>query len=205
MAFIPVSDTVLVELRQALFGQRIENTLYFRMEGGFGTTEMTSLSNDLLLWWTTSLSTFLSTDISLREIVVTDLSTATGASLTFPAPTPNPAGEVGFGALPGSCALCVSLRTIFRGRSFRGRNFVAGLPETSVVGNTIDTSLVNSIQGSYNTIPSAVASFPWEWVVVSRFTNNAPRVAGVATPVQTAVVVDPFIDSQRRRLTGRGQ
>lgn len=204
MPFIPVADVVLLELRQSLFGQRIENTLYFRMLGGFGVAEMTDLCNDMLIWWTTNLSVQLSSDITIREMVCTDQSSGIGTSITQPAPTPNPAGAVGSPSLPGNSALCVSIRTLNRGRSFRGRNYVAGLPESKVVGNTVDTAAWGAIQAAYIDIPNAIVSSPWEWVVVSRFTAGAPRVAGVATNVLTAVVVDPFVDSQRRRLTGRG-
>jgi len=40
-------------------------------------------------------------------------------------------------------------------------------------------------------------------VVVSHFANGNPRVAGVATPIN-AYQVNSALDSQRRRLLGRG-
>lgn len=205
MPFIPVADTVLAEIRQELFGQRIENTLYFRMVGGSGIAESTGLANDLIVWWTTLLSQFLSLDLTLREVTITDLSTATGYSVTVGAPTPNPTGDIAVPALPGSVAACVSFRTTNRGRSFRGRNYVAGLPENAVEGNTLSPTTRNGIVNSYGGIASTVVSFPWEWVVVSRYSNGAPRVAGTATLVSAVVMTDDFVDSQRRRLTGRGQ
>lgn len=204
MAFIPVADTLMLELRQSLFGQRIENTFGFRLTGGWSPAQLTALMNGMLLWWTNELAPHLSADISLRELVATDLSSSTGPVVTQAAPIPNPDGGVGFGSLPGNCGLCVSFRTNARGRSFRGRNFVAGLPETEVTGNTVSPTLVNNIQTAYNEIIIGGAQGAFEWVVISRFSNNAPRVAGVATQITTAVIVDPFIDSQRRRLTARG-
>jgi hypothetical protein len=41
-------------------------------------------------------------------------------------------------------------------------------------------------------------------VVVSRYHLGAPRVTGIATPVITYLATDNNVDSQRRRLTGRG-
>jgi hypothetical protein len=41
-------------------------------------------------------------------------------------------------------------------------------------------------------------------VVVSRVADGIERTIGVATHVVNAQVTDMFIDSQRRRLTGRG-
>jgi hypothetical protein len=41
------------------------------------------------------------------------------------------------------------------------------------------------------------------WVVLSKFFAKNPRSTAVATPI-TAVSADQYLDSQRRRLTGRG-
>jgi len=204
MTFIPVADTVLAELRFDYFGQQIENTLYFRKLGGSTVAQATGLMNDLLLWWTTLPSQYLSNDITLRELNVTDLSSASGYSVSQAAPTPNPAGAISADGLPGNVALCVSFRTPNRGRSFRGRNYVAGLAETTVTGNQLDATRVAGLLGSYQGIPSSITSSAWDWVVVSRYAGGLPRVAGIATEITSVVVVDDFVDSQRRRLTGRG-
>jgi hypothetical protein len=204
MAFVPVPDTVLVELRFDYFGQKIENTLYFRKLGGSSTAQATGLMNDLEVWWTSLLSTYLSEDISLRELNVTDLSSVSGYSVSQSTPTPHPTGQIVAAGMPGSVALCVSLRTPNRGRSYRGRNYVCGLAETNVIGNTVDSSIVAGVLGSYQGIPSSIVSSAWDWVVVSRFNGGAPRVTGVATDITSVVIVDDFVDSQRRRLTGRG-
>jgi len=204
MTFIPVADTVLAELRFDYFGQRIENTLYFRKLGGSSIAQAVGLMNDLEVWWTTLLSQFLSQDISLRELNVTDLSSASGYSVSQAAPTPNPTGQIANAGLPGNVSLCASFRTPNRGRSFRGRNYVCGLAETSVTGNTVGSTIVAGVLGSYQGIPSAIVSSAWDWVVVSRFAGGLPRVAGIATDITSVVIVDDFVDSQRRRLTGRG-
>jgi len=204
MAFVPVADTVMVELFQRMHGQRVENTLYYKMVGGFGLVEVTELWNGLLIWWTTELAPQLSFDLTLVGAKITDLSSATSFAADFSAPTPNPAGAIGVGALPGNVALCVSMRTLGRGRSSRGRNYVAGLPESKVDGNTVQAPTVAAIEDAYNSLHDGTVAAPWVQVVVSRFTAGAPRPAGVAAEVTNARVVDPYVDSMRRRLTGRG-
>lgn len=204
MAFIPVADTVQLELFQRLHGQRIENVTYWQKVGGYGFGDATELWNAALLWWTTDLAPQLSSDITLIGGKITDLSSASGFSLDFTAPTPNPAGVIGVGALPGNVALCVSLRSAGRGRSSRGRNFVAGLPESKVVGNTVDTATVAGIEGAYGALRDTGMSTGWTMVVASRFANKLPRTAGATFEVLTVRIVDPYVDSQRRRLTGRG-
>lgn len=204
MPFVPANDVVEVELFQMLHGQRIENTLYFRLVGGFGAAEVVDLWNTLLTWWTSDLSAPLSGDLSLTGGKITDLSTDTSPAYTYAAPTPHPTGGSGNPALPGSVAICVSFRTNGRGRSARGRNYVAGLTEPSVTGNTLDATTIGSIQTSYSHIPGLAFDNPWEWGVLSRFHLGVERAAGVFQLINSAVIVDPYVDSQRRRLTGRG-
>jgi hypothetical protein len=204
MPFVPVADTVLAEIRMELYGQRIENTLGFRLLGGSGTAEATALANDLTIWWAELYSVPLSNELSLREVTITDLASESGYSVSVTAPTPAPTGDVNAPGLPGNVAACISFRTVSRGRSFRGRNYVPGIAEASVSGNTLDATVRAGILAAYNGLAAAVVSDDWEHVVISRFTDGAPRVAGVATPVTSYVFADNFVDSQRRRLTGRG-
>jgi len=49
---------------------------------------------------------------------------------------------------------------------------------------------------------SNVAGIPF--VVVSKKSGGLPRAIGLSTPVQQSVIVDNILDSQRRRLPGRG-
>jgi len=204
MPFVPVADTVEVELFQRLHGQEIENTQYWRLDGGLTTGAVIDLWNNLLVWWTTTFSTPLSGDLTLHGGKFTDLSSETGFSLDFNAPTPNPSGGDPSPALPGNAAITVSFRTPNRGRSFRWRNYVAGLPESQVTGNTVSLAVTTALQAAYTQLLSLPLDDPWEWVVVSRVADGAPRVTGVATAITSATVVDQFVDSQRRRLTGRG-
>jgi len=74
-----------------------------------------------------------------------------------------------------------------------------------VIGNTVDGAVVLDLQAAYNDLRSLPFDNPWEHCVISRFNAGAPRTTGVATKVTSCVVVDPYVDSQRRRLTGRGQ
>jgi hypothetical protein len=106
----------------------------------------------------------------------------------------------------------VSFRTDLRGRSFRGRNYVIGLTEDMVDGNSLEAGVSEPWRLAYAHLGTLVADIDWTWVVVSRFSGVSgsppeptPRVAGVTTPITSVVVVDQFIDSQRRRLSGRGR
>lgn len=205
MAFIPVQNTCEAQVRMSLDSQFVENTLYFYKATGIDATLMTTLGNQLLLWWTTEYAVPLATSLSLREIYLTDLSSQNGPTVTIPAPAPAPTGGVGADALPNNVAACISFRTAHRGRSYRGRNYVPALPDTMVTLNEMAPSLQADLVDAYNGLFARATTAAVTWVVVSRFENGAPRTNGNAEPVTSVVLVDPIVDSQRRRLPGRGR
>lgn len=203
MAFIPVPNTLEVELVQSMDNQIIENTLYFEFETTPSESDAGGLATALIAWWDDQFSTELSADLLLLRVVVTDLSADDSFSLTFNA-TPTPAGKVSDGSVPNNCAICISFRTAGRGRSARGRNYVAGLPNGFVAANRVVATVTDSLVAAYNALVSLAGGAGAVWVVVSRFTNHLPRVSGATFPITTAVLVDNVLDSQRRRLPGRG-
>lgn len=204
MAFIPVPDTVSVEVRMLMDQQKIENTLAFRLVGGWDLTSAAALGADLLLWWTNDYRVQISNEVSLREIFITDLSSATGFTHSQPAPAPNPTGSQNLPSSPNNVALCLSFRTVNRGRSYRGRNYISGIPRDNVTSNDVSPGAVGGLLAAYNALFTLASSNGADWVVVSRYANKLPRVTGVATNITSVVVVDPTVDSQRRRLPGRG-
>lgn len=205
MPFVPVPETIQVEMRMRLDGQKVENTLYFHKIGGWSAADVPVAYNALLLWWNNNYAVPLSSALTLNEIAIKDLSSETGFGFEISTPVPKPAGDSAEPALPNNVALCVSFRTASRGRSFRGRNFVPGLPRTSVTQNTVDSTQAGLISDAYNELLTVADSLGADWVVVSRFSGNAPRVTGVHTVITGATIVDLTVDSQRRRLPGRGE
>lgn len=204
MAFIPVPNTVQAEVRMSLANQQIENVLYFSKAGGFDGSSLDALGIMLRDWWGGQYAYNLSNQISLREIYIIGLNSATDITHTT-VPSGTIAGQNPSPALPNNVAFCVSFRTQYRGRSFRGRNYVAGLPEAGVTLSNVEPNYVQQLVSAYNTLITDAANINWEWVVVSRYANKAPRTEGVTSAILSAVAVDSVIDSQRRRLPGRGQ
>lgn len=204
MAYVPVPNTAQVNVRGMLDGQTVENTLYFTRSAGWDGQTLTDLAAAVASWWQVRMLPYLHQAYSLVEVVAVDLATQSGPSVTF-APNPPPAGQAAGDVLPNNVALCVSFRTGQRGRSYRGRNYIAAIPEGAITGNTFAQSFVTQIVDAYGFLPGAVAGLNADWVVVSRFANGAPRTVGLATVIQVVVVVDPTADSQRRRLPGRGR
>lgn len=211
MPFVPVPNTCLVEMRMTYDLQQVENTLYFEFPGGIVTGAMQNLANDMEGWWNDSYAPLVVSGVQLREVVVTDLTSSSSAQVTN-VPASVSTGAVLTPGLPSNVTLTVSFRTSLRGRSFRGRNYVVGIPSTDLTPpNTIEGPVVQSWIDAYQGISDALTVADALWVVVSRFSGVTgagvpiPRTLGVTTPITNVVVVDQTVDSQRRRLPGRGK
>jgi len=204
MPFVPVPNTALAEIRMTLDFQRVENTLYFEFPAPPAPSDLVNLGDDLLAWYIALMGPLQSAFVSLREIYITDLTSATGPTHSK-VPATAVGGSITGAVMASNVSIATSFRTAQRGRSFRGRNYFVGVAGAQVSQNTFLPAFVTSLKNVYDQLPASLPLSGATWVVVSRFTNNAPRTTGIATPVTAVVVVDPTVDSQRRRLPGRGQ
>ena len=210
MPFVPVDNTCLAEIRMTADGQQIENTLWFEFPTAITAEDLVSLATDLTTWWGDNIQPIVWGGVTLREIVCTDMSSETGAQGSFATETPT-VGDLDEPPLPTGTSLAISFRTALRGRSFRGRNYAVGLVKSHTTGpNTFTDAIVTAYQTAYNNLIAVATGAGFTWVVVSRFSGvdaegkPIPRALGVTTPVTSVVMTDNIVDSQRRRLPGRG-
>lgn len=211
MPFVPVTNTVLAELRMTADNQFVENTLYFEYLTLPTLTEMTTLGQALIDWWDANIAPLIWIGVELREVVITALNSSTGLQATV-VPATTQLGELNVSALPMNVSLTVSFRTGLRGRSFRGRNYIVGLVEgQTTAANEIVSATSAAFVDAYSLLLDFGQDIGASWVVVSRFSgvdgngDPIPRAAGVTTPITSVLVVDNIVDSQRRRLPGRGR
>lgn len=206
LAFIPVPNTALVQLVFDVGVNSVENTLYFNTTavGGWTESALEDLANVVSTWWELEMAPFAASTVNLREVNATDLSVINS---WFASTSPTATGEKLTAIMPGNVTLAVSFRTGKIGRAYRGRNYVVGLTEDVITIDTVNSATVSGLALAYADLPDMVFSVNENasWVVVSRFIGNAPRLQGVTTPVTSIVIVDDTVDSQRRRLTGRGE
>lgn len=203
MVFVPVNQVAMSELVYLYQGQITENTLYWNYSLGWSIENQTNLAVMLLDYWNEAFKPLQPSDLSLIKIKVTDLTTQNSPGIEYTATLPI-AGTGAGNPLPNSVTMAVKFSTGFRGRSFRGRNYVCGLFTSSVLGNQVVPTALSAWQSAYAGLMAVQGEgFNPIWGVVSRFTNKAPRTAGIFTEI-TGVSIDPNVDSQRRRLAGRG-
>jgi len=211
MPFVPCLNTALVEFRMTFDGQKVENTVYIENEAAWDGDSLTELVTESQNWWGTNYSGITSNITHLAEVIATDLTSETSSQASIDGG--GFTGTVSGLSLPGNCSVAVSFRTASRGRSFRGRNYIVGIPESKLEGTSIvTTTYATEVTDAYQAFLDTVATAGWTWVALSRFsgvnpTTHAPipRTAGVMTPITNVIMVDRTIDSQRRRLPGRGQ
>lgn len=204
MPFVPFVDTVEVDVNYTYNGNRVQNTQYFTNSGGVDVPAMASLGEALIDSLVTDIMPNMPNTLTLREITVTDLTSDSAPSITVTTGLPV-TGAVDFDpAVPGNVTLTASFRTEGRGRSSRGRNYLLGIRKSQVAQNLVADSFVAIWDAYYNGLLGGSDIAPWVWVVASRIHNGTPRVTGLSQPVTSWLVVDLAVDSQRRRLNGRG-
>jgi hypothetical protein len=204
MSFVPAPGVLQVNQRATLYGQQIENVHYFELGFPPDPAGVQQAAYDARDNWVTHMLPVLTEDYIYREAYVTDLTTDTSpASTAVPATLTTGAGASD--AAPGSVTLCLSLRTSGRGRSSRGRQYISGLSEGSIEDNAWNSAKAAEVVSAFQAYQAAMNTAGYNLVVLSRIQNAVPRDLALAQTVTSILTTDLFIDSQRRRLTGRGR
>jgi hypothetical protein len=157
------------------------------------------------LWWLAEVNALQHAQVNLNEIYLRTLLGPIAPEYTLVIEQPAPGLRVG-SPMPNNVTLAISFRSNTTGRSGRGRNYVVGLVEADVANNEVNSGVVALWQAAYaklfvgeGYITSAV------WSIYSRQQGGEDRLSGVLYPIFTVVATDPVVDSQRRRLPGRGK
>lgn len=205
MPFVPVPNVVAAQMLYTQQGQFVENVLHIQFPAPPTPTSMSTVAAALVTSHGAHLKTAQATTVSLVRIIMTDLSSVNAGGIEYTTGLPI-AGTSGGTESPMNVTLAIKLLTGFRGRSYRGRLYHVGLVEGAYTGSTMIPATLTSIKNVYDALRSDIAAIPggYSLVVVSRRENKNWRITGVATIV-TAVDVDSTLDSQRRRLPGRGR
>lgn len=181
----------------------MNNTLWFENGGiEYDETRLDELATGLANYWVTAMMPFLSEEIVFRGAIAYAQFSESAPAIDH-AVTPTPGG-VASPSVQNNVTWCVKFNTAGRGKSFRGRNYVPGIPQESVAANEVGAGYAGSLVSVYNGLAGAVDLSGFAHVVVSHFTAGAPRVAGLVSAVTSCSYSDLVVDSQRRRLPGRG-
>jgi hypothetical protein len=180
----------------------MENTLYFD-NAAPDLSNLTDLVEAINTAIRGSLLPLLTNTIALVRVIGTLLDAIDG--LQYISTTSLPAsGGSSTSPMPNNDTLAIRFTSASRGRSARGRNFVVGMINNRDFTDQWNTTYVNSLVDAWVDIAAAGSDFGWTQVIASRITGGAPRTTGVSYAVTGISTADNLIDSQRRRLLGRG-
>lgn len=160
--------------------------------------QLAAVSGAIDGWITSDLAAQISGNCSFDNIKLTDLTTQFGP--THNAIPTTTAGTLSGTVIPAQAAMVVSLYTNNRGRSFRGRSYLAGRvtgDQQTVTHWT--TTRASAVDTAYFNLITALSAVNCTLSVGSRQENGVRRTVGVATPV-TQIVAKTPIATQRRRL-----
>jgi len=204
MAFQSVPNTIEVDVRGLLFGQKVENTLYLRTTAAPTAGDVADAAAAVNGWFVAHPLLHLSTDYIFQSTHAKDLTVEAGAEADDTANAGTTGSEPSASA-PGNVSLAVSFRTGLAGRSFRGRNYIPGIPDDFITGNSVGSGTAAAYATDWAALLTALLDSEFTWVVVSRVADGVLREFGITTPIVSVIVTDVLLDSMRRRLTGRGQ
>lgn len=198
--FIPFVDCCEAAIEFSLDGVPCVVTMGFRhtVSAAYSVSDLGVLATAIDVHYVTPLAARQEGVVVYRNIHLRDLDAVDGA--VFDLPLAVPGGGLGT-AVPNQVAMTVTFLTGVAGRSFRGRNYVAGLPAGTLADQrTWDTGETGAIQAIYEGFDGALPAADSEHVVLSRQALGNPRETGVATPV-IGYRANPQVYTQRRRLT----
>jgi hypothetical protein len=184
-------------------GQRCENVYHVQQDSPFDETSLAILCALFVDWWDDNFKANTPTEVSLTMVIAKALDTDSSPGIEYTTGLPLQGSTAGGIAMPNNVTVAVKWQTGLRGRSYRGRTFHIGLKENDITGNQVVGGVLTALTSGYTALITALTGLPSELVVLSRYHNNAPRVTAVATEV-SGCSIDANVDSQRRRLTGRG-
>jgi len=202
MAFIPAVNGIQLCFQFLIGAQQVEFCLSLRKSAGAVTqADLDTVSAAGHAWANSNFLANLASTIQHTATIATDMSVQGGAqSITVNATN----GTVSGNAEVNNVALVVSQRTAKRGRSYRGRAYIPGMPVSARLNQTdITTTAANNLADDFTTLQTTLDAAGFDIVVASRQHNGVTTNPAEQNEV-IAFVVDNHYDSQRRRLFGRG-
>jgi len=201
--FIPVPLVCKLELIYDQNGQVCENVVYVRGGDSWSSSDVQELAEEAIVAWDATLGTITNANTTLTMVRTTSMETFPGPQYEAPSAA---TGAIAGASLPGNVTVATKFSGGVTGRSTRGRAYFVGLAGVDYVGNQLGTGVADLITDAWHdffaAIFASVHNAP-QHVVVSFVEDDLWRSEGLVTLV-TSYSTENNIDSQRRRLTGRG-
>lgn len=203
--FIPAPKTASVEWIYSLGGVVAENQVHVEAATNFTDTMLADLWTLCKDWWVASLKPVIATTCSFNRLRCKALH-ASIAPVLDQVVLPAQIGSDSQTPLGNNVSFVVKLTTGNAGRSARGRWYVAGLTAlSSNNGTTVNSGRAGAYVNAIGDLKANLEAAGLTLVITSFRNEKAWRSEAVNYPVLGVVYTDLNLDSQRRRLVGRGR
>lgn len=203
--FIPIPNTASVEMIYSLYSDVVENCFSVSSNTPFTLTLLQELRAVFDTWHATSFVGDLASDTVLQRIRTRALDSPSSPTEDYHLPVPR-GGSIGGASFPSNVTFAVKLATALAGRSYRGRIYIPSICLGCAGSNQVTPGAQAAYISSLTTLMTNLTAHNanWQLCVASRYNNGAWRTTGVCTPATGWSAVNSALDSQRRRLPGRG-
>lgn len=199
MAFKAIPDTAKVVIVFEAFGKEWTNTFHYR-QPDFVLLDMQNLAFTVDSVVGDVIIQLMSQDTEYVRTVVYDMREENGPIVTNNT-SAGPGTQAG-AMMPISDAMVFTLRTGARGKSARGRLYMAGFGEDKYDSPEWDHTVMNAVKAIIDNLHSAALVLGWDWVVASRWSNKVERAIPVLFTV-LASEVRSYIEGKQGRRTKR--
>jgi hypothetical protein len=203
MPFIPVPNTAEIVLNGDQLGNDAVMVLHAEGIGVLTLGDLEAIATLITDWYGAELSGILSNQYTLQSVKVTALDTDSSPvfeDFTFPTHVGGDARAIA--ALQN--ALVVTHISDLRGRNFRGRSFVPGIPTGCIdADGTMQDVYVAAMQDAWDALYAAFNASEYTLVVVSKVYLGAPRLIGLTTPI-VRFRANQLAGTIRSRVAGHG-
>jgi len=202
--YIPVVQVVKTELVYEVLDQVVENVLHFAKVTPWTISDLLVFGEEVVAAWANNIKAVQSTDCALTKVKLTDLTTETSPAIEYVTALPQ-FGSIGNGVENGAQTIATKFVTAGRGRSHRGRAYNVGMPDNTVTNNRITDAYAQDLTDAWEGFRADIlaGSAGAIQVIVSLCQGKSWLEEGEAYAVIGAST-DVWVDSQRRRLHGRG-
>lgn len=204
----PTPGCAAVEIVNQKDGQLVENVFHVMFNGAVQptTAQLQHLAASIENQWMLGPS-LAAAGCVLQTVKARDLTPGTGGDVIVqPRVTAQPAGAVGGIELPNNVTFAIKITTAFGGKSGHGRTFWPGLSTNQVLGSQITQATATDLLNRLQAMRAAVeGSDPVKFGVLSKWQNKVCRPNGDFKQMLLFATTDLNLDSQRRRLVGRGK
>lgn len=210
MAFQPCPETAEIRLQGVMYSQQVENVFHARISTTPTLDDLNTIVSTVNDWATGTYANHQSNDLHWTQLVVTDLNVAGGIQVVHDM-SGEGGGVIDARVKTNQDTFAVALKTGQAGRSFRGRAYVLAVPSGYYnSANTLDPLNAAAYVALFDTLREDLNTAGFPLGILSRFNKDAvptpphKRAEGLLTDVVTVTSADNIVDSQRRRLPGRG-